>query len=455
MKVQSERLGTAPIPKLLLDLALPATVGMVAMALHNVIDAIYIGRGVGTEGVAAAAITFPLTMIIMALSGAIGIGGASVVSRALGAGLREKADQAFGSIISMTLIVGIAGIVLGLTYLTPMLRLFGASDAILPYGCDYLGIILYGTAFFSFSFAINNLVRAEGNARVAMATMITSSLLNILLTPIFMFGFNLGIKGAAYGTVFAQFITSLFLLIYFMTGKSSLTIRLPFLVPRFHLAKEILTVGASAFVRQGSSSVMIIIANNLLLHYGGDLALAALGIIHRVIMFTLMPSLGIVQGALPIVGFNYGAKQKARVNEAILLAIKAATVISSFAFILVISFPGQFMRIFTDDPALINIGIPALRLMFSLSFTIGMQMVVGGVFQALGKAAEAFIMSMARQVIFLIPALFLFPLFWGLEGIWLAFPVADLFALVMTFILIRMNKEFFTTNHEKLVALSR
>ncbi len=455
MKDQSERLGSAPIPKLLADLAIPATVGMLATALHSVIDAIYIGRGVGTIGVAAVAITFPLVMIIMAISGAFGIGGASVISRALGAGKLEKANRAFGNILLMILVTGIGGVLLGLTFLTPMLRLFGASDSILPYSSEYLSIILYGTAFFSFSFAVNNVVRAEGNARVAMATMIISSALNIIFTPIYMFGMGLGMQGAAYGTVTAQVLTSAYLLYYFFSGKSSLTLSLLFIAPRLVLIREILAVGASAFIRQGASSIMMIIANNMLVHYGGDLAIATLGIIHRVMMFTLMPILGVVQGLLPLVGFNYGAREKRRVNEAVILGLKVATAIALFSWVLVTTIPGLLMKIFTDDPVLVEMGIPALRILFAATITIGIQMVTGGVFQALGKAKEAFVMSMARQILFLIPMLFLLPPFFGLTGVWLAFPVADLFSFILAIWLIKKHSEYFSINLNRLQTASK
>ncbi len=454
MKEQSERLGRDPIPSLLASLAVPAVVGMFVMALHSVIDTIYIARGVGTIGVAAVAISFPVQMFFLALAGALGIGGGSVISRALGAVELDKANRAFGSILSMIIFVSLLGAFLGLTYLTPMLRLFGASDAIMPYACDYLGIILYGTISFAFGFSINNVVRAEGNAKMAMMIMIISSVLNILFTPVFMFALNMGMRGAAFGTVTAQGITALYLLLYFITGKSSLSIRLPYLLPDFQLIKEILAIGASAFARQGSASVMLVIANNLLVHYGGDLAVAVLGIIHRVMMFTLMPILGIVQGTLPLVGFNYGAGKYMRVNKSIILAMKVSTLISFGAFLLVMTVPGPLMKIFTTDPEVVEMGQTALRIMFALSMTVGVQMITGGVFQALGKAREAFVMSLARQVLFLIPLLLLLPLFFNLTGVWLAFPLAELFSFLLALWLIRRHHTFFFSGSRNASELS-
>jgi putative MATE family efflux protein len=455
LKQQSERLGVDPIGKLLADLTIPATVGMLAMALHSVIDAIYIGRGVGAIGVAAVAITFPLSMLVMAISGAIGIGGASVISRALGSNQFSKANQAFGSVLMMIVIVGVTGVLLGLTFLTPLLKLFAASETIMPLSSAYLGIILYGTIFFSFSFAVNNIVRAEGNAKVAMATMVISSFLNIILTPIFMFALNLGMSGAAYGTIMAQGLTSLYLLYYFYAGKSSLTIVIKNFTLNLKLVKEILTVGASAFVRQGAGSIMLIIANHMLVFHGGDMAIAVLGIIHRIMMFTLMPIMGIVQGMMPLVGFNFGARKKLRVRESITLSMKVATLIATTGFLLVMLFPGLLIQIFTDDPALIAMGKSALRIMFAMAFTVGLQLVAGGVFQALGKAKEAFVISMARQILFLIPLLLLLPPLIGLNGVWLAFPLADLFSFALTVWLIFRFKDYFFLNSEKIMAVSK
>jgi Na+-driven multidrug efflux pump len=278
--------------------------------------------------------------------------------------------------------------------------------------------------------------------------LIMSSVLNAILTPIFMFAMNMGMQGAAYGTVLAQGITALYMFLYFFSGKSSLTVKIQYLKFDLPLIKEMLTVGASAFVRQGSASVMLIIANNLLVYYGGDLAIAVLGIIHRVMMFTLMPILGVVQGMLPLVGFNYGARQKKRVNESIVLAMKVSTAISLFAFILVMTIPAQLMMIFTTDPTVIEMGRGALRLIFLLSVTVGMQMITAGVFQAIGKAKEAFVMSLARQILFLIPLLIILPRFIGLNGVWLAFPLADFFAFFLALWLIKNHKDYFFSSRE-------
>lgn len=448
-------LGEDPIPRLMTRLAVPATIGLFVMAFYNIVATIFISRGVGTIGVAATAIVFPVQMIIMALAGAIGIGGASLISRSLGARNLEKANYTFGNVLALILFVSVAGAVLALTRLDSLLFIFGASKNVMPYSRDYLGIILYGTFFFAFAFCVNNIIRAEGNARTAMITMLVSAVLSIILTPIFIFGFGMGMKGAALGSVIAQGITVIYLMVYFLSGKSSLSVRPAYLRLNFPLIKEILAIGSSSFVRQGSASIMFIVANHTLFFYGGDMAVAVFGIVHRVMMFSFMPVMGIVQGALPLVGYNFGAKHPDRVRESILLALKAATGIAFVAFILVMVFPRQMMMVFTSDNNTILMGQNALRIIFALSFTVGIQMVTGGVFQALGKAKAALLLSLSRQVLFLIPLLLVLPRMFNLHGVWYAFPLADLLSFGLVLWFIRTNEDFFSFFSSKKQTISK
>ena len=450
MKQKSERLGQEPIPKLLLNLAVPAMLGTFVMALYNVVDTLFVARATGTSGVAAIAIAFPVQMLIMAVAGMIGIGGASVISRMLGAGNPDKANRVFGQVISLVLTVSFIGLLLGLGFLRPLLYLFGSSITILPLAEDFLGIILYGTVFFTFAFAMNNIIRSEGNAKTAMWTMIISAGLNIIFNPIFIFGFGMGVKGSALATVLAQGITAIYLVYYFLSGKSSLTFKASYLRPNIPLIKEILTVGSSAFIQTGAGSIMFIVANHMLIAYGGDLAVGVFGIIHRIIMFSMMPIMGIVQGLLPLVGYNFGANLPKRVNESISLAIKASSVIAALASILMIIFAKQLLSIFTTEPEVLVMGQNAMKIMFILYITVGLQMVSSGVFQALGKARPAIILSLARQVLFLIPLLLILPFMFGLTGIWIAFPATDLLSLLLTLWFIRKYKSIFFSETEKL-----
>ncbi len=443
MKVQSERLGIEPIPKLLVDLAVPAIIGMFVMSFHNVIDTFFIARYVGTIGVGALSIAMPIQMIIMALAGSVGIGGGSMISRKLGSNETEKANQVFGNVLSIVFFISIVGVIFGFSLLNPLLYLFGSSETILPYAREYMGIILYGTAFFVFTMAMNNVIRSEGNAKTAMGTMLISAILNIILTPIFIFVFGLGIKGAALATVVAQGIAVIYLLIYFVSGRSSLSFKSLYLRPQWFIIKEIMSIGSSMFVHQAAGSIMLIVANHMLIFYGGDLAISVFGIIYKVIMFSVMPLMGIVQGLLPLVGYNFGANQHERVSESILLALKTAVILSLFAFVIIMSFPRSIILIFTDETAAMEMGGTALRIMFALSMTISIQQITSGVFQALGKAKEAFIISMSRQVLFLIPLLLTLPTLFNLTGIWLAFPLADLLSFLLALWFIRKYKYIF------------
>lgn len=452
MKPQSEQLGTEPIPKLLGRMAMPAVFGMFVMASYNVIDTIFVARAVGTIGVAAVSIAFPVQMIIMALAGALGIGGASFISRMLGANKKDSANLAFGNVISLVAVISLIGLILGLHYLTPILYLFGSSDNVLPYAQDYLGVILYGTIFFAFVFCMNAIVRSEGNAKTAMYTMIISAVLNVILTPIFIFGFGLGVKGSALGTVLAQGISAAYILFYFLKGKSSLTLQVKNLLPNISIINDIIKVGSSSFVQQAAGSIMFIAANHMLVIYGGDLGVAVFGIIHKVFMFALMPIMGVTQGLTPLVGYNYGANLNDRVSESIQLGIKVSTIIATISFIMIMAFPGFFMRIFTNETDAIAMGSTALRIIFAMSMTAGVQMITGGVFQALGNAREAFILSLSRQVLFLIPMLLLLPLVFGLHGVWMAFPISDLFSFFLALWLIRKHSIVFITKKQPITA---
>lgn len=448
-KQNSERLGKEPVSKLLVKLSVPAMIGMFVMALYNVVDTIFIARSVGTVGVAAVSISFPVQLILTAIAGALGIGGASVISRRLGADDTDGANRVFGNVLSMVFLLSVIGVILGISFLEPILYLFGSSETILPYAKDYLGIILFGTIFFSFAISMNNIIRSEGNAKTAMLTMIISAGLNIILTPIFIFGLNMGIKGAAIATVLSQATTVIYLVFYFRSGRSSLAFTISYLRPRLALIKEIVAIGSSAAARQVSGSIMFIIANHMLITFGGDLGVAVFGIAHKVLMFTLMPMFGIVQGMLPIVGYNYGAQLHNRVSESIKLAFKGATLMSCIIFIFIMLFSKPIFQLFTPDPQAIEMGISALRINFALAFTIGISMVTGGVFQALGKAKAALILSMSRQVLFMIPALLTLPLFFGVTGVWLAFPVADLLSLFLAIWYIKKYKSIFFIKSER------
>ncbi len=431
-----EMLANEDIGTLLLKLSLPAAVGMLVQALYNVVDTIFVGRGVGVLAIAGMSVAFPIQMIVMAVAQAIGIGGASIISRSLGSNDMERAEKTMGNIIAMILIVTSAFMAAGLFFLEPILELFGATEAIMPHAVEYMRVILLGTIFFAFSMAINNVVRAEGNAMVAMTTMLISGGLNIILDPIFIFVLGMGIRGAAIATVIAQATTAIYLAYYILSGKSMLKLHASNLKLDGYIIKETFAIGASAFFRQVAGSIIMVILNNTLAIYGGDTSIAVYGVVNRLLTFVLMPLFGISQGFLPVVGFNYGAKNMDRVMQAIRLAILAATIISTSGFLLLFAFPAKLLQIFSDEPGLIEMGVPALRMIVLALPLVGFQIIGSSLYQALGKALPSLFLSMSRQILFLIPLVLILPIFLDLTGVWLAFPVADALSAIVTLILI-------------------
>jgi len=439
MKQLTARLGEEKISKLLVNLSLPATIGMMVNALYNLVDTIFVGRGVGALAIGGLTIAFPIQMIIMAFAQMIGIGAASAISRSLGAKDIEKADYVAGN--SFLLIVILSSIIaaIGLTFTEPMLRLFGATDTILPYAKDYITIILWGSIFFSFAMSSNNLIRAEGNAKVAMATMLIGAILNIILDPIFIFVFKMGVKGAALATVISKFVSFLYVLTYLYSGKSSLKVKLHHLKPKMRIMTEILTVGFASFARHATGSVVAIVVNNSLRIFGGDMALIIVGIVHRVTMFVFMPLFGVVQGMQPIVGFNYGAKKLDRVKETLKLSLITTTVIATFGWLLVQLFPFAIISVFTREPEIIEKGSTIMRIVISVIPLIGIQIVAAALFQSLGKAVPSLILALLRQVLLFIPLVIILPrvLGLGLLGIWIAYPAADILSVVFTVLFLR------------------
>ena len=307
------QLGQEKINTLLFRLSFPAVVGMISNALYNLVDTIFVGRGVGSLAIGALAIAFPLQIFIVAIAQTIGLGAGSAVSRTLGAGNTERAKQAVGNSFLCILVLSIFVSIVGLTYTDSILNFFGATSEILPYARDYIVIILWGLPFFSFVIFANNLIRAEGNARVAMFSMLIGSILNIILDPIFIFTLDLGIKGAALATVLAQFCSFLYVMQYIYGKKTALKIEFYHLRPYFSLIKEIITVGLPSFARLASGSISTLLVNQSLRFYGGNLAIIILGVIIKVTRFLFMPMFGVVQGMQPIAGYNYGARQYDRV----------------------------------------------------------------------------------------------------------------------------------------------
>ena len=429
---RQQMLANERIGKLLWKLSLPAGIGMFVMALYNVVDTIFIGQVVGPLGIAGLTIVFPIQILVMGIGLMIGIGGASLISRSLGARDFEKAERTLGNAILLAVILGVLIAIVGLSNSSFWLRLIGASETILPYAKDYLDIILLGTVFRIFAMGINQLVRAEGNARVAMISMLIGAILNILLDAVFILALRMGVKGAAIATVLSQVITSLYIIHYYLFQGSSVKVHMKNFVPKLIVIRGIMIIGFGSFVRMAGGSLVAIIVNRTLVAYGGDLAVAAYGMVHRVMMFAFMPIMSVGQGLQPILGFSYGAKRPDRALKVIKLSAIVATIFSIISFLFIFFFHAPIMRVFTNDASLVSAGSHAAKLIFLAAYLIGFQMVGSVVFQALGKAVPTFVTATSRQILFLLPLVFILPKFLQLDGIWLSFPIADALSFILT-----------------------
>ncbi|MDD4289102.1 MAG: MATE family efflux transporter [Atribacterota bacterium] len=439
MKQNVVRLGQEKINKLLLRLSFPAVVGMVANALYNLVDTIFVGRGVGSLAIGALAIAFPLQMLIVAIAQTVGLGAGSAVSRNLGAGKIDRAKCVVGNSFFCVITLAFTVSAIGLSFIEQILIFFGATQTILPYAHDYVVVILWGLPFFSFAISSNNLIRAEGNAKAAMISMLIGAILNIILDPIYIFVFNLGIKGAALATITAQFCSFLFIIYYIYKKDTFLKIKLRHLKPNLEIIKEIITVGLPSFLRLSSGSIATLLVNQSLRFYGGDLAIIILGVVIKITRFLFMPMFGVVQGMQPIAGYNYGARQYDRVLEVLKLTIKVLLIMSTSICLLMIIWPAKVIGIFTTDLEVIQAGMPVMRLLLFSIPILSIQMTGATLFQALGKAAPAIVFSLLRRVLLFIPLIIALPRFTqlGLMGIWLSYPIADILSAVITWFFLR------------------
>ncbi|MDW7651770.1 MAG: MATE family efflux transporter [Bacillota bacterium] len=430
--VSTKQLEEGNISNLILKFSGPAVVGMVVMSIYNVVDRIFIGRGVGALGIAGITIGFPLMVILMAMTMLVGIGATALISIRLGEKKKEEAERVMGNAVTLLVLIALALTLVGLLFLDPLLIRFGASPTVLPYARDYMQIILLGAVFQTISFGVNNFIRAEGNPKIAMVTMIIGAALNIILDPVFIFVFGMGVRGAAIATILSQAVSAAVVLQYFLRGDSLLKFRRVNFRPELALTKNIISVGTPAFLKQLATALIVIILNNSLSHYGGDMAISAFGVIHSMLTLLLMPIFGISQGIQPIIGYNYGAKKYQRVKESLYLGALIATGIVVVGFISVQAFPVQIIRLFSDDPELIRIGAEGLRTFMIFLPLIGFQIIGANYFQAVGKPRQAVFLNLSRQVLLFIPALLILPRFFDLFGIWLVAPVADFFSTALT-----------------------
>lgn len=429
-------LNTDRIGSLLLKLTMPAFFGMFVQGLYNVVSTIFVGHYVGSLGIAGLSIVFPLQMLTFGFGMMVGIGGGSLISRQLGAGNISGAEKTLGNAITISLILYFIMAIAILPFMDFWLRLIGASDAVLPFARDYLIFIIGGSFFGLFSMGLLSLARAEGNARVGMTAMIIGAVFSIGLSALFIITFEMGVKGAGLATIISQFVSMSYLMAYYFSGSSYLKIRLKNLALDFKILKDMLSIGIAAFTQSIANSLSVMILINMVVSYGGDIALSAFGIVQRLMFFAIMPSMVLGQGAQPILGYNYGAKRYHLLLKTINVAAVYSTVISIFMFLVLYFTPEPLIAIFTEDTELIATGAYVAKLMFLSMPLMGAINLGTQMFQAIGKAVQSFITAIVRPVVFLIPLVYLMSNAWGLDGVFLAFPGSDTLTFIMIIALI-------------------
>lgn len=428
-----DRFGNGRIGSLIFTYSLPTIVGMLAGAIYNVIDRIYIGNSSGALGIAGVTIGFPLMIIQMAFGVLIGMGATTLVSIKLGEGKQEEAAVIAGNTFLLQLIMSFLLTAFGLLFLTPILKFFGAAGAILPYAKDYMQVIMLGTVFNLLSGGMNSLMRAEGKPIIAMASMLISVFLNVGLAPLFIFVFGWGIRGAALATVLSQAVSAAWIVLHFVFGRGILRFRPHTLRLRTDIIVRIAILGFPPFSMQLAQCFLTIILNLQLVHYGGDVAISGMGIVNSITTLFIQPIIGINQGVQPIIGYNYGAKNYARVKEALWYAVLFATAFSLICFAITRAIPTQLMGLFDSrDRELIVFGSKALRIVFLSAPIIGFQVVGSGYFQSIGKPVQSLLLSMTRQVLILIPLLLVLPFFFEQWGVLVSMPISDVCSAIVT-----------------------
>ncbi len=425
-------LGTKPVGKLLMQYAIPAIIAMTASSLYNMVDSIFIGQGVGAMAISGLAITFPFMNLSAAFGAAIGVGASTLMSVKLGQKDYRTAENILGNTITLNIIIGVTFGAVCLMFLDPILRFFGASDQTIVYARDYMEIILLGNAITHLYFGMNAVLRSASKPRHAMYATMFTVVLNTILDPLFIWTFGLGIRGAAYATVLSQFVALIWQFWIFSNPKELIRLKRGIYSLRGDLVKNIIGIGISPFSMNVCACMVVIFINNQLVRFGGDMSVGAFGIANRIVFIFVMFVMGINQGMQPIAGYNYGAQKLDRMMQVVKLSIIAATAIMILGWFLAMLAPRQCVSLFTTDQHLIDTTVHGMRRMMVMLPIVGYQMVITNFFQCIGKVKISIFLSMSRQLLFLLPALALLPMWVGLDGVWLAQPVSDLIASVVT-----------------------
>jgi len=430
---KSQELGEKPIGKLMWKYFLPAFVGVVVYSLYNVVDRIFIGRGVGALALSGLSSVFPIMLIVMAFGMLVGIGSGVNVSISMGRKDHGKAEKFLGNGLVLMILISILVTILGFIIKTPVLNMFGATEETIGYAQEYLDIILLGAVFQVIGFGMNNIIRSEGHARIAMFSMLLSAGANLVLDPIFIFVLNMGVKGAALATVVSMIGLDIWVLAHFLGPRAVNRLKLANLKLRLKTCYRIFAVGMAPFSMQIAGSLVIGLYTNQLIKYGGDLAVGALGIIYSIANFLVMAMVAINMASQPIIGFNFGARDFERVRKTVRLGIIAASTVAIISTLIVEAFPSPLVRLFnTDNPELYDIAVNGIRI-FALALpVVGFQIVASNFFQSIGKAKIATFLTLLRQLILLAPLLLALPPEFGLNGVWMATPISDAGSAIIT-----------------------
>lgn len=441
-------LGTEKIGKLLTQYAIPAIVAMTASSLYNITDSVFIGHGVGALAISGLALTFPLMNLAAAFGAMVGVGASTLMSVRLGQKDYDTANKILGNVFVLNIILGLAFSIVTLAFLDPILYFFGASKDTLPYAHDYMKVILLGNVVTHMYLGLNALLRSTGNPQKAMYATVFSVLINLVLNPLFIFGFGWGIKGSALATIISQSCMLIWQINIFSNKKNFIHLKKGIFRLQKRIVLDSLYIGLSPFLMNAASCLIVILINQGLIRYGGDLAVGAYGIVNRVIFLFAMIVMGLNQGMQPIAGYNYGARLFKRVDEVLRKTIVLATIIMTSGFLIGELFPKAVASIFTTDEELISLSVKGLRIVMIFFPIIGFQMVTSNFFQSIGLAKKSIFMSLSRQLIFLVPGLIIFPQIWGVNGVWYSMPTADFLAsIIAAFMLISQLRKFKKESH--------
>lgn len=428
-------LGTKPVGKLLVQYAMPAIVAMTASSLYHVIDSIFIGQGVGPLAISGLALTFPFMNLTAAFGAAVGVGASTCISVKLGQKDYSTAQKILGNTVVLNLIIGISLSIICIAFLDPILYFFGASENTIPYARDYMLIILLGNVFSHMFFGMNAVLRTAGKPRHAMYATIFTVVMNVILAPLFIYTFDMGIAGAAYATILSQVMALVWQMKLLTDKRELLHIRGGTFGLEKSIVQNILGIGMSPFAMNVCACVVVIFVNKGLHEYGGDLSLGAYGIANRMAFIFVMITMGINQGMQPIAGYNFGAQRMDRLMQVLKYSMIAATAVTTTGFLVAELVPTLCARLFTSDATLIGMSATAIRIIMVTFPIVGFQMVITNFFQSIGKAKISMFLSLSRQMLFLLPLLITLPLWFGVDGIWWAMPISDTIAALVTLVL--------------------